>query len=86
MKYTKRYSLIKVGTCNDCSGFLPIKHDKCSECTAKRDAKFEQEYNSALTKALEAGYIFQQAFTHGGITGNYIYPLNKLSTLYKLNT
>jgi len=52
MKYTTktRYSIIKVGTCNDCSGFLPIKQDKCSECTEKR--------SQAIIKALEAGFIF----------------------------
>jgi len=48
MKNTKRYSLIKVGTCNDCSGFLPIKQDKCAKCTKNR----------ARVRALEAGFIF----------------------------
>jgi len=50
MKNTKRYSLIKVGTCNDCSGFLPIKQNTCSNCTEKKI--------QARIKALEAGFIF----------------------------
>ena len=50
MKNTKRYSLIKVGTCKDCAGFLPIKQDNCSKCTEKR--------SQARIKALEAGFIY----------------------------